>query len=148
MGYNPEIILSGRRVNDSMGLYVVDNALKLLLKNGFDPKLSNVLIMGFTFKENCPDIRNTKVIDIYNGIKNFGCNLTLYDPIASSDEIKRHYGIDSVNFLEKKMLFDLIIVCVNHNEFHEINFYELLNKNGVFIDVKNKIKNMKSEFSL
>ena len=148
MGYNPEIILSGRRVNDSMGSYVVDNALKLLIKKGFDPKLSNVLIMGFTFKENCPDIRNTKVIDIYDGIKNFGCNITLYDPIASSDEIKRYYGIDSVNFLEKKMLFDLIIVCVNHNEFHQINFHELLNKNGVFIDVKNKIKNMKSEFSL
>ena len=76
--------------------------------------------------------------------------VTLIKPGTGTDKvsIKRYYGIDSVNFLEKKMLFDLIIVCVNHNEFHQINFYELLNKNGVFIDVKNKIKNMKSEFSL
>ncbi len=148
LGYNPEVILSGRRVNDSMGFYVVQNALKLLINKGINPNDSKVLIMGFTFKENCPDIRNTKVIDIYKGIKNIGSDITVYDPIASVEEISNHYQIKSVNKIDNNLKFDMIIMCVNHNNFKDFNFKKHLISNGVFIDVKNKIESLKSDFSL
>ncbi len=148
LGYSPEVILSGRRVNDSMGFYVVQNALKLLINKGFNPNDSKVLIMGFTFKENCPDIRNTKVIDIYKGIKNIGSDITVYDPIASVEEISNHYQIKSVNKIDNNLKFDMIIMCVNHNSFKDFNFNKHLISNGILIDVKNKIESLKSDFSL
>ncbi len=148
LGYSPEVILSGRRVNDSMGSYVVQNALKILVNKGFNPKECKVLIMGFTFKENCPDIRNTKVIDIYNGIKNLGSDITLFDPIASVNEISKHYKIKSVNKIASSLKFHLILMCVNHSQFCDFEFKKHLITNGVLIDVKNKIDSIKSDFSL
>ena len=98
-GYNPEIILAGRRMNDGMGEYVAGQVIKLMLKKGIQVLNSNILILGFTFKENCPDVRNTKVIDIYEALMGYNLNITVYDPWANPDIVKHEYGIESVAHL-------------------------------------------------
>ncbi len=137
LGYNPEIILAGRRMNDGMGAYVADQTIKLMLKKGIQVLGSKIIIMGFTFKENCPDVRNTRVIDIYHALQEYNANITVYDPWASPDKVKHEYGIDIVNELPKTK-FNTAIVAVAHRQFREmeINFDELLEKEHVLFDVK------------
>jgi len=137
MGYNPEIILAGRRMNDGMGAYVADQTIKLMLKKGIQVLGSKIIIMGFTFKENCPDVRNTRVIDIYHALQEYNANITVYDPWASPEKVKHEYGIDIVNELPKNK-FNAAIFAVAHRQFREmeINFDQLLEKEHVIYDVK------------
>lgn len=137
LGYNPEIILAGRRMNDGMGAYVAGQTIKLMLKKGIQVLGSKIIIMGFTFKENCPDVRNTRVIDIYRALQEYNICTTVYDPWANPELVKREYGIDIINQLPQEK-FDTAIVAVAHRQFREgeINFEDLLNKNHVIYDVK------------
>ena len=137
LGYNPEIILAGRRMNDSMGVYVADQTIKLMLKKGIQVLDSKIIIMGFTFKENCPDVRNTRVIDIYRSLKEYHVNITVFDPWANPETVKREYGIDIVDQLPADK-YDAAIVAVGHRQFREmeIDFNSLLNINHVIYDVK------------
>lgn len=134
-GYNPEIILAGRRMNDGMGEYVANQVIKLMLKKGITVLNSNILILGFTFKENCPDVRNTKVIDIYKALKEYNVNITVYDPWANPTIAKHEYGIDVINELPT-LKFDTVISAVSHNEFTDIDILSLVNTNHVIYDVK------------
>ena len=137
LGYNPEIILAGRRMNDGMGPYVVDQTIKLMLKKGIQVLHSKVIIMGFTFKENCPDVRNTRVIDIYHALQEYNVNVTVYDPWANPEVVRREYGIDIVSELPEGK-FSAAIVAVAHKQFRgsEVDWDKLLEKNHVIFDVK------------
>lgn len=137
LGYNPEIILAGRRMNDGMGAYIADQTIKLMLKKGIQVLGSKIIIMGFTFKENCPDVRNTRVIDIYNALKEYSADITVFDPWASPEKVKHEYGIDIVNELPKDK-YSAAIVAVAHRQFREmeIDFDKLLEKTHVIFDVK------------
>lgn len=135
-GYNPEIILSGRRMNDSMGGYVANETIKLMLKKGIQVLGSQILILGFTFKENCPDVRNTKVIDIYKALKEYNVNVTVYDPWANPDIVKHEYGIEVTNALPKDK-FDTAILAVAHREFQSLDVLSLMaTERHVIFDVK------------
>lgn len=135
-GYNPEIILAGRRMNDGMGEYVANQVAKLMLKKGIQVLNSHILILGFTFKENCPDVRNTKVIDIYNALREYNVHITVYDPWANPDIVMREYGISVTNQhpLDKK--FDAAIIAVAHEQFIGFDVKTLLNAQHVIFDVK------------
>jgi UDP-N-acetyl-D-galactosamine dehydrogenase len=135
-GYHPEIILAGRRLNDSMGEYIVSEVVKLMIKNDVVVKNAEVLVLGVTFKENCPDVRNTKVVDVISGLKEFGVNITIYDPWAKKEEVCREYGLDSLNKLPDQK-FDAIILTVAHNEFKTINYNLLKKERSIVYDVKN-----------
>jgi len=134
-GYNPEIILAGRRMNDGMGEYVAIETIKQMLKKGIQVLDSSILIMGFTFKENCPDVRNNKVIDIYNALKEYSVNITVYDPWANPAIAKREYGIDIVNELPQQK-FDSIVLAVAHDAFLRLDIQGLCLDNHVIFDVK------------
>lgn len=134
-GYNPEIILAGRRMNDSMGAYVADQTIKLMLKKGIQVLRSNVLILGFTFKENCPDCRNTKVADIVKALNEYDLSLTIYDPWANPAVAKHEYDIDITNELPTSK-YDAIILAVSHNEFAELDVKKFGKENHVIFDVK------------
>lgn len=134
-GYNPEIILAGRRMNDSMGAYVADQTIKLMLKKGIQVLRSNVLILGFTFKENCPDCRNTKVADIVKALNEYDLSLTIYDPWANPAVAKHEYDIDITNDLPTDK-YDAIILAVSHNEFAELDVKKFGKENHVIFDVK------------
>lgn len=137
LGYNPEIILAGRRMNDGMGAYVAGQTIKLMLKKGIQVLGSNIIIMGFTFKENCPDVRNTRVVDIYRALLEYHVRITVYDPWANPEVVRWEYGIDIVNTLPSER-YDAAIVAVAHRQFREmeIDFNRLLNDNHVIFDVK------------
>ncbi len=134
-GYNPEIILAGRRMNDGMGEYVASETIKLMLKKGIQVLKSNILILGFTFKENCPDVRNTKVIDIYHSLKDYNLNISIYDPWANPDIVKHEYGISVTNELPSTK-FDAVILAVAHKEFHNLDLKAFVKENHVIFDVK------------
>jgi UDP-N-acetyl-D-galactosamine dehydrogenase len=121
VGYHPAVILSGRRVNDNMGMFVANKVIKLMIEKGQIIKGAKALILGFTFKENCPDIRNTRVIDIYNELNQFGLKVDIHDPWASPEEVKVEYNIDIVKKLNCDN-YNAIIIAVAHNEFRSINF--------------------------
>ena len=135
-GYNPEIILSGRRLNDSMGKYVASEVIKLMIQKDIKIKNANILILGITFKENCPDVRNTKVIDVVNSLKEYGTKISIFDPWANTTEVEREYGLISKQELPKEM-FDAIILTVAHNEFKNLDFKKLSKTASVIYDVKN-----------
>lgn len=135
LGYNPEIILSGRRINDGMGEYVADQVVKLMLKKGIQVLGSNVLVLGFTFKENCPDVRNTKVIDIIKTLEEYNANVTIHDPWADPQVAKHEYGVELHNELPEKH-YDAIILAVAHNEFKDLDISSISNENSVVYDVK------------
>lgn len=137
LGYNPEIILAGRRMNDSMGAYVADQTIKLMLKKGIQVLGSKIIILGFTFKENCPDVRNTRVINIYHTLQEYNADITVYDPWASPERVRHEYGIDIVNELPTDK-YSAAIIAVAHRQFREmeIDFDALLEKNHVIYDVK------------
>ncbi len=134
-GYNPEIILAGRRMNDGMGAYVAGQTIKLMLKKGIQVLGSHILILGFTFKENCPDCRNTKVADIVKALKEYNLNLTIYDPWANPAIAKHEYGIDITNELPKEQ-FDAVILAVSHREFASLDVTKMVKDRHVIYDVK------------
>jgi len=134
-GYNPEIILAGRRMNDGMGEYVANQVIKLMLKKGIQVLRSNIVILGFTFKEYCPDVRNTKVVDIVNALKEYNLNITIYDPWANPAIAEHEYGLVVTNELPTDK-FDAAIMAVAHNEFKELDVTSLVKENSVIYDVK------------
>lgn len=139
LGYNPEIILAGRRMNDGMGQYVADQVVKLMLKNGIQVVGSSLLILGITFKENCPDVRNTKVIDIIKALTEYNVNLTIYDPWANPAEVQHEYGVNTVKELPEGS-YDAVILAVAHNEFVELDIAALKNEKAIVYDVKGILK--------
>jgi len=134
VGYHPEIILAGRRLNDSMGKHVATEVVKLIMRKDLKVIDSKALILGFTFKEDCPDVRNTRVIDIYNELRNFDIKVAVYDPWASVEEVKKEYGIDILNQLPDRQ-FDAVILAVAHKEFLKLDIKSFVKK-GVIYDVK------------
>lgn len=137
LGYYPALIGSGRRINDNMGVFVANKVVKLMISKGINVKDSKALILGFTFKENCPDIRNTKVIDIYNELKDFGIQTDIYDPWADAEEVHHEYGIGLTASLNQK--YDLIIHAVNHEVFEKLNISDLASDTHVLFDVKSTL---------
>ena len=135
VGYNPEIILSGRSVNDSMGKYIANEVLELMNQKNIPINKSNILILGITFKENCPDIRNSKVVDIYNTLNKSNINIDVYDPLADIIEVKKAFNINLIKGVESKA-YDCIILAVAHQEFLGIDLKRISNKNTVIYDVK------------
>lgn len=135
-GVMPRVMTASRRLNDGMGEYVTNQFIKLMNKKGVLVKDSKILLLGITFKENCPDIRNTKVVDIYDTLKEYTTNITICDPWASSKDVKSVYNIDIVKNLSSNEKFDGVILCVSHNEFQNINIKEILNPISVVYDVK------------
>lgn len=138
LGYNPEIILAGRRINDQMGAFVANQLVKLMIKKEHKIYKSRVLVLGITFKENCPDIRNSKVIDIINELKSFGCIVDVYDPWADKEEVKHEYGLDILGSIDniKNKTYEGIILAVSHNEFKQLDFSSLRKNGAVVYDVK------------
>lgn len=134
MGYHPEIILAGRRLNDGMGKYIASEAVKLMLKNDLQIPGAKALILGITFKENCPDIRNTKVVDVYKELVSYGLNVDIFDPWASNEEVRHEFSIDLLRELANN--YSLIVLAVSHREFSEMNVLSYLIENGVLYDVK------------
>ena len=135
VGYYPEVILSGRRVNDNMSAFVANKMIKMLINAGKQIKGSNVLILGVTFKENCPDTRNTKVIDVYNELVDFGLSVDLYDPEADSQQLKEEYGVDLIPSISNK--YDGILLAVSHDEFTKINLSAIKkDPNSIVFDLK------------
>jgi UDP-N-acetyl-D-galactosamine dehydrogenase len=134
VGYHPEIILAGRRLNDSMGKHVATEVVKLIMKKDLKVIGSKILLLGFTFKEDCPDVRNTRVIDIYNELRNFEINVDVYDPWANTEEVKKEYGIQITN-QKPDGQFDAVIIAVAHKEFLGLDVRSFVNK-GVVYDVK------------
>ena len=146
VGYHPEIILAGRRLNDSMGAHVASEVVKLMLKSGKPVKDNKALMLGITFKENCPDIRNTRAIDIYHELKSYGMDVDIFDPWANPAEVKREYGIDILTeypvtksrspSVHLSPIYGAIILSVSHNEFIDIDIKEHKNNGAVIFDVK------------
>ena len=134
-GYNPEIILAGRRMNDSMGEYVASEVIKTMIKKDIKIKGAKILILGITFKENCPDVRNTKVVDVIVALKKYGINVTIYDPWANEKEVLHEYNLVSVKELPKDK-FDTIVLTVAHNEFKNIDLSIFKKENAIIYDVK------------
>ena len=139
IGYNPEIILAGRRLNDNMGIYVANQVIKLMIKKGHKIEGSNVLMLGITFKENCPDIRNSRVIDVVEELQEFGCNIDVYDPWADAQEVKHEYSLGLVNDIDTSK-YDGIVVAVAHEEFKSLDLTN--NNNAVVFDIKSIIDNV------
>lgn len=146
-GYHPEIILAGRRLNDTMGNYVASEVVKIMIKKDIDIKNSSALVLGITFKENCPDIRNTKAIDVVNSLRLYGINTSVYDPWADEQEVKNEYGIESTKQLPR-IRFDAIVLTVAHDEFKKIDFSILTNEVNVIYDVKNLLPNSLTDRTL
>lgn len=134
LGYHPQVILSGRRVNDTMGLFIANKTVKLMIQKGIAVKGAKALVLGITFKENCPDIRNTRVVDIIDELKQFGMQVDVYDPHANADEVEEEYNITLCNELANN--YNALIVCVAHQEFKELQFNKLLAANAVVFDTK------------
>ncbi len=134
IGYNPEIILAGRRLNDNMGIYVANQVVKLMIKKGHKIEGSRVLVLGITFKENCPDIRNSKVIDVVRELQEFGINVDVYDPWADPEEVRHEYGLSLLTSTPKLENYDAIVLAVAHNEFKEMDLTP--QKNQVVYDIK------------
>ena len=144
VGYHPEIILAGRRVNDSMGQYVASEIIKLMVKNDIRIKKAKILNLGITFKENCPDVRNTKAVDVINQLKSYETDITIYDPWANPQEVMHEYNLVTNQQLPKGK-FDVIVLTVAHKEFLNLDLNALLNPNGILYDVKGVLKDKNSK---
>ncbi len=136
LGYHPQVILSGRRVNDNMGIFVANKVIKLMVKKGHSIDGSKALILGITFKENCPDIRNSQVIDIYNELQQFGLQVDIYDPHANREEVKIQYNIELLNSITDNGYYDTIILAVSHKEFLKLDLSNLCTSKTVIFDTK------------
>jgi UDP-N-acetyl-D-galactosamine dehydrogenase len=138
-GYHPEIILAGRRLNDGMGDYVASQIVKCMIKKDIPVNGANILILGITFKENCPDVRNTKSVDLISSLKEYGANITIHDPWANEQEVFHEYGLTSLKTLPDQK-FDAVVLTVSHNKFKGLDYQSLKNNNAVLYDVKNFIE--------
>jgi UDP-N-acetyl-D-galactosamine dehydrogenase len=146
-GYHPEIILAGRRLNDGMGEYVASEVVKCMIKKDININGSNTLILGITFKENCPDVRNTGVVDVVSALKSYGTSITIYDPWANEEEVMHEYGL----ILSKKIpnnKFDAVVLTVSHNKFLKLDFSPMLKDKFVIYDVKNILPNSLTDKTL
>lgn len=135
LGYHPQVLLSGRRVNDNMGSFIANKAVKMMIQKDIQVKSSNALILGMTFKENCPDIRNTRVIDIYTELSSYGLNVDVYDPWANIDEVYKEYQIKCLDSLGDSK-YSLIILAVAHNEFLQMDLTSILEDKVIIFDSK------------
>jgi UDP-N-acetyl-D-galactosamine dehydrogenase len=136
VGYHPEIILAGRRLNDSMGKHVATEVVKLMMRKDLKVIDSKVLILGFTFKEDCPDVRNTRVIDIYQELRNFDIQIDVHDPWANGDEVKHEYGIEIQAHISKHTKYSAVILAVAHDKFLHLDIRQIVGSAGVVYDVK------------
>lgn len=134
LGYFPALIGAGRRINDNMGIYVANKLIKLMIQNGLNISSSKILLLGITFKENCPDIRNSRVIDIYSELRDFGLEVDVYDPWANKREVAQEYDIDLTDELSSK--YEAVVLTVAHNSFLELDYAKLIVDNGVIYDIK------------
>jgi UDP-N-acetyl-D-glucosamine/UDP-N-acetyl-D-galactosamine dehydrogenase len=134
-GYHPEIILAGRRLNDSMGDYVASQVVKLMIKRGITINGASLLMLGITFKENCPDVRNTKIVDVIKALEDYGIQITVFDPWANPDEVKHEYGLDTRKEMPETV-FDAVILGVAHQEFLNFNINSFRKKDSILYDVK------------
>lgn len=139
LGYHPRVILSGRYVNDQMASFVVNKCIKLMVKRGVQTMGSRALVMGITFKENCPDTRNSKVIDIINELKQFGLDVDVYDPLAEKEEVLTQYAISVIEDIHEKK-YQLIILAVAHNDFLQIDFGKLKSSDTILFDTRSVLK--------
>lgn len=134
-GYHPEIILAGRRLNDSMGEYVASQVVKLMIKKGISVNGASLLMLGITFKENCPDVRNTKIVDVVKALSEYGISVTIYDPLANVEEVRKEYKLNTIN-TKPETKFDAIVLGVAHKEFLDLNFSAFQNEKSLLYDVK------------
>tara|TARA_Y100000991_G_scaffold171688_1_gene133459 strand:- start:1561 stop:2862 length:1302 start_codon:yes stop_codon:yes gene_type:complete len=139
LGYHPAVVSSGRKVNDEMGVFVASKLIKLMIQKGIRIKDSNILILGITFKENCPDVRNSKVVDVYNELKTYNTNVNVFDPWANKKEVQEEFGISLIENWEQKH-YDAIVLAVAHNEFKNIPFSKLSSDSTVIYDTKAFVK--------
>ena len=139
LGYHPAVVSSGRKVNDEMGVFIASKLIKLMIQKGIRIKDSNILILGITFKENCPDVRNTKVVDVYNELKTYNTNLDVFDPWANKKEVQEEFGISLIENWDQKH-YDAIVIAVAHNEFKNIPFSKLSSNSTVIYDTKALVK--------
>lgn len=139
-GYHPEIILAGRRLNDSMGQYVAEQVIKTMIKKDINVNGAEILMLGITFKENCPDVRNTKIVDVIRALEDFGVKITTFDPWANPEEVHHEYSIWSTNEVPNAK-FDAIVLGVAHKEFLDMDFSFLRKENAILYDVKGVLKN-------
>jgi len=135
VGYHPEIILAGRRLNDTMGKYVASEVIKLMVQHDLKIKGANILVLGITFKEDCPDVRNTKVVDVVRELQEYGSKITIYDPLASPEEVAHEYGLETIQTLPTQK-YDAVILTVAHAPFLSIDLNTLKNEGAVVYDVK------------
>jgi UDP-N-acetyl-D-glucosamine/UDP-N-acetyl-D-galactosamine dehydrogenase len=138
LGYHPQVILAGRRINDNMGVHIANTVIKLMAQQNLPINQGRILMLGITFKENCPDIRNSKVVDVIRELQSFGTNVDVYDPQADPAEVKHEYGLDLIDAPGKK--YHAIVLTVSHNEFASLDIRSLLEKDGVVYDVKGFLK--------
>jgi UDP-N-acetyl-D-galactosamine dehydrogenase len=138
VGYDSQVILSGRRINDNMGIFVANKVIKLMIAKGIRVKDSNVLVLGMTFKENCPDIRNSRVIDVIKELEEFGCNVEICDPMADNEEVQHEYGVSLLHGEKdlRKSGYDAVVLAVSHTHFLELDFKKLRAKKSIVYDVK------------
>ena len=138
LGYLPEVILAGRRINDGMGKYVAERVVKLMIRNGCKILDAKVLQLGITFKENCPDIRNSRAIDVVRGLQDFGCSVDIWDPWAAPEEIQKEYGVKSVQKIEDldHSAYDAVVLAVAHREFSGFDVKSVSGENSVIFDIK------------
>ena len=148
LGYYPEIILAGRKTNDSMGIFIANEILNLMIKKDIILKDADILILGFAFKENCPDVRNTKVIDIINYFNKKNTKLTVLDPWANPYEVMKEYGVNSVKKLPDKKKYDAIVLAVAHDQFKDLDINSLKKENSIVYDVKNLFSKEKKDKNL
>lgn len=139
LGYIPQVILSGRHVNNSIAPFIANKLLKLMIQKGQKIKGARVLLLGVTFKENCPDIRNTKVIDIYRELTEFGCNVDIYDPWAIAEEVKHEYDVQISGTIDESKSYEAVLLAVAHDEFKKIDFEKYYNAGAVVYDIKSFI---------
>lgn len=136
VGYRPEVIMAGRRINDGMGKHVANKVVKLLVNNGATVKNAKVLILGITFKENCPDIRNTRVVDIVDELNEFGCEVHTFDPWANKNEVKKEFHLNLLENIESQAPYSAIILAVGHTKFKTLDFQKIAGNNCIIYDVK------------
>ncbi len=139
-GYHPEIILAGRRLNDSMGQYVASEVIKLMVQSDIKIKNSKILVLGITFKENCPDVRNTKAVDVIKNLKSYGTEVTVFDPWASPQEVMHEYSLETIPTLPTDEKYDAVVLTVAHSEYLNLDLHALLKNDGILYDVKGVLK--------
>lgn len=134
LGYHPQVILSGRRINDNMGVHIANSVIKMMAQRGLPINNANVLVLGITFKENCPDIRNSKVVDLIRELKSYGTNVDVYDPQADLAEVRHEYGLELTANLSKT--YHAVVLAVNHDEFKKLNWDQIKTDKSIVYDVK------------